>query len=1046
MKRLLNLVLLLFLCSLCHAQNSNTISFSCADYLIAYRYNSLGQLIDSSVACPYTNKCKKTFLFSIYEDDSVSFDYVFANGLPAIHAEEIYYTPPNGLDGLIDSSGVGNLGPRSLSPGDLEVGTYRLVMRLHAGGVGMYDALVGIITVIPRINKVWIDAPAICLSDFIAANQDYHFYIRTDPALDTTIFPTPSAQYDDPQSSSTTNPNCINISTYQYNFGPTIHFPWDNINIFFHEQISGMSTVSSQQLPLPSNYQEYTISYTDMLNYFSTIPDYLPLDITVNFNDGVTQKTITAPLLINSDTFLLPTDGFRSAPFHLDTLTVTGNETWTPENNPVATLYGNDQSMFRLERSLRIMPGASLTIEDMELQMGPNAKIYVKANAGTNDYGGKLTLNNTTITGYRECGNEDSLWHGIVVEGNASKTQGTITPNANGANRYQGTLILNNSTLSYAANAVRLASDDPADWMMNRGGGVVIADNSTFYNNRRSVEFMKYLYTSNTTPAYLAPNASKFTKCHFEVDNNFTSANLFSYFITGWGVRGVQVQGCSFENDGYSGNPDNLKGIHGIDLGVIVGSHWANNVQTPSTFENLDYAVEDKMVAFPVGLHVQQSQFENNIRAVTSTGMMAPVVKDNTISNGTHGYFRTSGVTINTGSGYKVTGNTITDGSIGVYVGSTGSDPNKVERNSFADLGVGGLSNYLNRGNASQPPYYGLQLLCNTHDVVDFDIAARGNNPATDGMAPDQGSAALPAGNAFYSSSTANIYNPTAQVGGINYYYNTNTPPSYSGNVSPIYTNQPNLCEDEGSIGNPSYPTSPNGVYAKIAALLSTADEEGANKDSLYYWVERWESPYGMLLKTDLLLEDGEISDAEEVYDDITSEYELDQVEVDEFALYGRTLLDLRIALMTQEKSLLQLSVGQVDTLEDIAENANLWAKVRAQNWLSLYDGREFELEILYPESERPAKQEEYTAAIALSNANSIYPNPVSDYLQVYYSSDNDVVISMELYDLMGRKLGTVLLKKGVNEVNVKGLSNGIYYYKLYEGVDVKLQGKLIKQ
>src|SRR5690606_11081157 len=97
--------------------------------------------------------------------------------------------------------------------------------------------------------------------------------------------------------------------------------------------------------------------------------------------------------------------------------------------------------------------------------------------------------------------------------------------------------------------------------------GIILANNSTFYNNSRAAEFMKYL--PPVTPAGNLPlNVSQFNQCNFTVDNNFPSSlHNFSYFISGWAVRGVKVDGCTFSNNGYQ---NSATGIYGHDFGVVV--------------------------------------------------------------------------------------------------------------------------------------------------------------------------------------------------------------------------------------------------------------------------------------------------------------------------------------------------------------------------------------------------------------------------------------------------------------------------------------------
>lgn len=1007
----------------------------CDGYFQVFRIDKQTSLaIDSAYICYgngqqiLPNQCRRQFLMSCYSDDIV-FIKQGASTLTMLQTY-ILYTPPNGVEDTIYHHSFLDYNEYLLDQDSglyrTKVGTYRLMAETFDNSVGWFTYTLGIITVIPKVEKVWIEAPELCAEDFLQAEQDYHFYIKTDLNLADTMFPAPLTLGP---------PNCTAYESYQYTLDPAVEFPQQ-----YGLAVTGLQVLRASQLPLSPTYQQYTISYADLSNHINSYPGY-PLQITVHYSDQVTQKTLTAPLVIKSPERAEPVSGYMSSSFHLYSDTVTASEVWTPQSNPVAALYGHDMDTLRIEHELRIPKGAALSVEDLVLEFGTAGRVVLEADAGSSDYGSLLQLDNTVLTAFRQCGNEDSMWEGVVVEGNASKTQFPIAPNANGVTSYQGKLVMDHSEISYAHEAIRIWSTDPADWQMTSAGGIVIATDSRFYNNRRSAEFMKYTNFSPVLPNLLFNNASKFSKCRFEIDGNYvgTGPYKFSAFITGWAVRGLQVSGCSFENNGYTGGT--TRGIYGNDLGLVV----SKNSSTPSKFKNLTVAVEDLYIEGPAGLSVQEAGFTNNIRGIVSQGIAAPSLKDNTLSTSSswYGFSPSAGIVINTGSGYKVTGNTLDKGAIGVLVSRTGSDPNEVKNNSFSDMGVGGLSNYKNtnsKPNASK----GLQFLCNTHDAVNYDIAAMGASAAIDGMAPDQGSAAVPAGNTFYSGSLANINNPANQVGGITYYYN-GTQPTIAGNVNRIFTSNPADCEEEDeSSGGISYPTNPDGVYRKIAGLLSTTSGEGVSRDSLYYWVDRWESPYGMLLKTDLLMADGEPGAASDLYNTIDDEYEMDEQEEKEFTEYGRALLDIRINLVQNSKSLRQLSAGQVTALEGIAADAKMWAKVRARNWLGLYDGREFDLGILYPQDSSQARYA-FEATGTEDNVHAVYPNPVSETLQVYYTTDGAAALTLELYDMMGRKALSVPLSKGINNLDVKNVQAGVYYYKVLEGEQVTLQGKLVK-
>ena len=218
----LALLLLCFGPRISNAQNTGTPgSLGCEDYFHAYRLSSTNfSAIDSATACfgnaqqVPPNQCAKQFMFSCYQDEGVLVTQD-ASSLPVVKTY-ILYTPPNGVADTIwqDQFGGyqqypldvdGNGQPR------LRVGIYKLLARTFDPQFGWFDYGVGIITVIPKVRKVWIDAPEICADDFLQAGQNYKFYIKTDLNLADTMFPAPVTLG---------QPNCTPYESYQYLLNP----------------------------------------------------------------------------------------------------------------------------------------------------------------------------------------------------------------------------------------------------------------------------------------------------------------------------------------------------------------------------------------------------------------------------------------------------------------------------------------------------------------------------------------------------------------------------------------------------------------------------------------------------------------------------------------------------------------------------------------------------------------------------------------------------------------------------------------------------------
>ncbi len=147
---------------------------------------------------------------------------------------------------------------------------------------------------------------------------------------------------------------------------------------------------------------------------------------------------------------------------------ITSNETW-------------DFSI-KMYQDILVKSGNTLTIT-CEVLMPQNGKIII-------EQGAKLIIDGGSIT----CAYDDALWQGIEVWGNTHLAH----TDAN-----QGVLELKNGAIiENATNAV-------TTWKPNdvaKSGGIIRASNSTFRENKRSVEFRYY-------PNYT--NTSYFDKCTF---------------------------------------------------------------------------------------------------------------------------------------------------------------------------------------------------------------------------------------------------------------------------------------------------------------------------------------------------------------------------------------------------------------------------------------------------------------------------------------------------------------------------------------------------
>lgn len=944
-----------------------------------------------------------------------------------------------------------------------------------------------------KITKMWLEAEPICVATH-PVGEPYKFKLRTEPErledifTDRTIIERSWDGYDCEPGNAWYGQLTFNMIS-----ATPIHYEgaWPSVNVFRTASVPP-ARLWPESPATGGGGEEYYISYADLSPYLTSKPGYILGE--VSLFDGITTHTMkmfipvqteaTPANFNNGSAFAISeydktargaTSGHTAEPF--GTLDAPASEVWTPTDNPmVREGYGTDIPLLRIKDKLVIGKGQRLKIKDMIIEMGKDAQIIVQSDPANVQEAGYLELDHTTIRAYRECGNEQNLWQGIVLQGSSSQSQEPI--GGTFGKRWQGMLYMsNNSVISDARVAVR--TYNPAA-KTSRAGGIVYAYNSTFSNNLLAVDMAPYKIRSAAgTPA---PYLSRFDNCTFTAADNSIKP-YFEGFINAAGVNGVTVYNTDF-NTQY-GTTMLGYGIQAIDAAVNVSGPTAG--ASRSRFSGLREGISAAKAAYiyGVGLQVYKTAFEQNYTGIYSKGILNPAMTSNTFAIPERPVpalagRNCTGINIETGSNYVVKSNTFhtlvgspggssPSGNNAVLVWNTGSADNEVKDNYCYNLAQGMISNYINRNNI--PPYTGLQFTCNAQDNnVGTCIAALGANPAADGMNANQGSNTRAAGNTF-AHKYYDIYNPATQVGAVNYYYNplpVNNPTLNFGSVSKSSTDFPAGCASTTlpwggtggtTTGGPFTPVPYTGLSSSALREVLVYNINGVSTDYtaqnrstlLHSYLSTLADAYSDLSRVELYLEEGKTTEANTLYNGIVASRGLSGNEATEFTLWGRKLLDVSISLQNEGKAFTDLSTTQVATLADVAANATMWAKVRAQDWLQAYDGRTEYNTFLYPDNggstQRTADEE--GAIIGQGADEAVYPNPARHYIEVRYTVHDDKAtdISFELRDLSGRLLmAQAIGAKGTQRIALPELAAGLYFYTIREQNAVTLTGKLIKQ
>jgi hypothetical protein len=435
-----------------------------------------------------------------------------------------------------------------------------------------------------------------------------------------------------------------------------------------------------------------------------------------------------------------------------------------------------------------IESGATLTIT-CSLEMVSDAKIVVNP-------GGKLIIDGGTLT--NACNGE--LWRGIEVRGNPLLSQDLNNTN-------QGILILQNGAIIENAECgVLLGKNIPA-FIVNfqnqiislpeeydgamawswYGGGIVSAENSSFVNNKQSVNIQSY--TSFDNNGFEKDNLSAFIDCSFIVNNDaIFIVNNGESQVSMYGVKGVKFYGCTFTDMQTKSSLNNYGiGIYSNSAGVRINDN--NNFLCPSPYYTIPCIFSGYATAIMIKnsntrpVNIYNTQFSYNQTSIKTSYSYALTLQMCNVFNSSYGYFPSIyGLILDKCDMYSVENNIFHGAGIGILIDGNVVNNNQIKNNTFYDMCVACDVEGIQAGDASSIPHVGLKFLCNLFYNNDEDIHISGKICQRQGYFIDN-SKYLATGNQFGSPiSTMNINNCGSDY--IGYYFN-----SGKGNHDPIYYN-----------------------------------------------------------------------------------------------------------------------------------------------------------------------------------------------------------------------------------------------------------------
>jgi hypothetical protein len=300
-------------------------------------------------------------------------------------------------------------------------------------------------------------------------------------------------------------------------------------------------------------------------------------------------------------------------------------------------------------------------------------------------------------------------------------------------------------------------------------GGMILALNGIFKNNRTAVKFWPYdQFTSS----------SFFLNCQFITDDEMLDGTDPSNFIEMSDISGINIGGSSFVDEQTFNNPDELTtGIEAFDAKFSIFSYGGQ----PSVFVGLYDGIRAYSHNPERTVSIKDGQFLYNLRSVYLSSVMEATITgnnfkpwENDVPLGEQSYC----LYLDYCRDYTVEENDFNHlgapAGTGLIINNSGKSDNEIYNNTFRGLEYATLAQNCNR---SFDPDVGLVIKCNDYENNDYDIAVTAYEDVDyPGIARNQGAEGgteMQAGNRFSLNDNGIDYSDysTIKDGPITYYH-----------------------------------------------------------------------------------------------------------------------------------------------------------------------------------------------------------------------------------------------------------------------------------
>ncbi|MBI4649014.1 MAG: right-handed parallel beta-helix repeat-containing protein [Bacteroidia bacterium] len=393
------------------------------------------------------------------------------------------------------------------------------------------------------------------------------------------------------------------------------------------------------------------------------------------------------------------------------------------------------------------------------------------------------------------------MWQGIEVWGKYNSTSAT----------YTGKLILNNSTIRFAHNAVILGKTKLVQvtggfqyngHVLENGGGILQATNTQFINNATNIRIWDCTVSNTCTlegctfscdpslrdPYYNSANPINYSTTSMKLHNPFfPDANALcrsSYGIIAYKKKPyIEVIGCTFDNLQF--------GILAYDSKIIVKDNQFSNLRA-------GVHVDNSVASFSYSSDIENNEFEDMThRGIGIIDGKGDIIKNNNFQKSEVALAEYPyGIYIIRATGFDIKDNTFNKLRCGVYL------------NTLSTLGIGnsGTIGFEAGGNIFTSCYQGInaqqknpgvKIKCNNF----IPFAPYDKNLRVSGTAfPQQGEQVLynhhkPAGNEFINPDKKQIYSQNISFMYVHHHSPLSTKPTPDG----ILTEQDNLFDNQST-------------------------------------------------------------------------------------------------------------------------------------------------------------------------------------------------------------------------------------------------------